>query len=359
MTIRPLTLSDLPALAHLQPPWRLSLDWEFTQPLTMRLLAWRSLLPYQMSGACTLVHQEGGLLGQVQAEARPGRDKWTVLHAALAPQADPAILVPLLEALCVRAAAHGAGRVFAAAAEPDATALFRRLTFAAYADETVYAMTSEETREEVISRQPAPFAIRPQRSRDVWGVHSLYAAVTPRPIQLMEGLISDDWEPRLPGWLGWPGHPLEIRLVLEAEAGISGFLRLTRGRRGHRLELMVHPAHRDLAAPLLQAGLSVAADWPPLPLVCPVRGYQSELGSVLESAGFAAVGAQTLLAKEMTVRVRQRLRIFEPVMERTLEPARAGGRGLTRGGFSLAGSQRQQKPNEQANAPWAARRADG
>ena len=155
-------------------------------------------------------------------------------------------------------------------------------------------------------------------------MHRLYAAVTPRPIQLIEGLISDDWEFRMPRWLWLPGGPLEVRLVLEAEAGIGGFVCLARGSRGHRLQIMVDAAHRHLATPLLQAALGIAADWAPLPLICPLRGYQSELGSVLEAAGFQPIGEQTLVAKEMAVRVRQRLRIFEPVLERALEPARSG-----------------------------------
>lgn len=323
-TQRPLLLGDLPALSRLTIPLPLGLDWELTHPLSFRLLAWRSLLPYQMSTACTLVAEAGGLQAAVQAEARPGRDKWTILHAARGPETDPGVLPPLLETLCARAAAHRAGRVFVAAPEAAITELFRRLGFAAYASEAIYRLVGEETREEVVDRRPVPFAIRPQRPRDVWGVHQLYCGITPRPIQLMEGLISDDWEFRMPRWLWLPGGPLEVRLVLEAEAGIVGYAGLTRGKRGHRLLMMVDAAHRQLATPLLQAALGVAADWAPLPIICPLRGYQSDLGSVLEAAGFQAMAEQTLLVKEMAVRVRERLRIFQPVLERAMEPARSG-----------------------------------
>ena len=323
-SIRPLSLVDLPALGHLDTTLPLGMDWELTLPLAIRLLAWRSLLPYQMSSACSLVYLDPALQALVQAEARPGRDKWTVLHVATAASADQTALLPLLETLCTRAAAHRAGRVFAAASSDAATDLFRRLSFSAYATETVYRLVGEETREEVVARKPAAYAIRPQRPRDVWGVHQLYAAITPRPIQLIEGLISDDWESPMARW-GWvPGGPLEVRLVLEAEAGIGGFVCLSRGRLGHRLQIMVDTQHRHLATPLLQAALGVAADWAPVPLICPLRGYQAELSLVLEAAGFQPIGEQTLVAKEMAVRVRERLRIFEPVLERGLEPARSG-----------------------------------
>lgn len=327
MTIRRLTFTDLPCLVRLRPPFAMSVDWEVTLPRSLDLLPWRSLLPYHVSGACTLVYQEGSQLAAVQAEARPGPDKCTIMRLGLAPQADPAILVPLLEALCVHAVDHGAGRVFAAVADDEGASLLRRLDFVAYADETIYRMVNEETREEEVTRKAASFAIRPLRSRDVWGVHTLYAAVTPRPVQLLEGLTSDDWEFRLPHRVAWPGLTSEVRLVLEAEAGVGGYLTLTRGSRGHRLEMMVHPQQRVLAGPLLQAGLDVAAHWPPLPVYCGLRGYQGELGQVLESAGFQPMGAQTLMVKEMTVRVRQRLRVFEPVLERRLEPAATRARG--------------------------------
>ena len=321
MTIRRLTFTDLPGLARLRPPFAMSMDWELALPRSLDMLAWRSLLPYHVSGACTLVYQEGSELAAVQAEARPGPDKCTIMRLGLAPQGDPGILMPLLEALCVHAVDHGAGRVFAAVADDEGVSLLSRLDFVAYADETVYRMVREETREEEVTRQAASFAIRPLRPRDVWGVHTLYAAVTPRPVQLLEGLTSEDWEFRLPHRVAWPGMASEVRLVLEAQAGVSGYLTLTRGSRGHRMEMMVHPRQRVLAGPLLQAGLDIAAHWRPLPVYCSLRGYQSELGQVLESAGFQSMGAQTLMVKQMTVRVRQRLRVFEPALERRLEPA--------------------------------------
>ena len=321
--IRPLALNDMPAAKGLSALLPLGMDWDMTQPLSYRLLAWRSLFPYPMAGACTLAYLAGALQAMAQAEARPGRDKWTILRAATAAGADAAVLTPLLEALCVRAAEHGAGRVFAASSGETATDLFHRLDFSAYATETVYRLVGEETREEVVSRRPTPYAIRTQHARDVWGVHRVYAVVTPRPIQLIEGLISDDWETAPLAGMRLPGGRLEARLVLEAEAGIGGCVCLMRGRHGHRLQIMVDAEHRHLATPLLQAALGVAADWPPVPLICPLRGYQAELGEVLEAAGFQAIGEQTLVVKEMAVRVRQRLRIFEPAMERAHSGAHA------------------------------------
>jgi N-acetylglutamate synthase-like GNAT family acetyltransferase len=297
------------------------LDWELALPRSLDLLAWRSLLPFHLSGACTLINQEDSQLAAVQAEARPGPGKCALMRLGLTPHTNSSILSPLLEALCVHAVEHGAGRVFAAIADEEGASLLRRLGFLAYGDETIYRMIREETREEEVSRQAASFAIRPLRARDVWGVHTLYAAVTPRPVQLLEGLTSEDWEFRLPHRVAWPGMASEVRLVLEAEAGVSGYLGLTRGRRGHRMEMMVHPRQRALAGPLLQAGLDIAARWQPLPVYFALRGYQSELAQALESAGFETVGAQTLMVKQMTVRVRQRLRVFEPVLERRLEPA--------------------------------------
>jgi hypothetical protein len=93
MTIRRLMFTDLPGLARLRPPFAMSMDWELALPRSLDLMAWRSLLPYDVSGACTLVYQEGSQLAAVQAEARPGPDKCTIMRLGLAPQGDPAILV--------------------------------------------------------------------------------------------------------------------------------------------------------------------------------------------------------------------------------------------------------------------------
>jgi hypothetical protein len=225
--------------------------------------------------------------------------------------------------MCRRAAEHGASRLFAAVVEAEGAEAFRQAGFVPYADETIYRMLHEETREEEISRPASPFAIRPQRPRDVWGIHSLYSAVTPRPAQLVENLTSDNWEVPSPGWRSWLKRRCEQHLVLEVEASICGYLYLARGRKGHSLEMMIHPQRRDLAVHLLQAGLCQSASYPPLPTYCALRSYQAELGGILESAGFEAIDQQTLLARQMTVRVRQRQRIFQPVLERTLEPARS------------------------------------
>ncbi len=315
-------MTDLPTLGRLKEPWTLSLDRQLTRPTTPQEIGRASLLPYEVSGACTLVYQEGSLLGYVQTEAGADRDRWAVLHLGLASQADLRPLAALLEQLCYRAAEHGAGRVFAAVVDEAGVDLFRRAGFVAYADETLYRMVGEETREEEIARLVATFAIRVQRPRDVWGIHSLYGAVTPRPVQLVENLTSDYWEAPAAGWRAWLGGKPEARLILEVEAGVCGYLRLAPSWQGHRLEMMIHPQRREMAGHLLQAGLNLLADYPPLPLYCALRGYQAELAGVLEPAGFRAVGSQSLLVKQMAVRVRQRQRIFQPVLERALEPAR-------------------------------------
>ncbi len=151
--IRPLTLTDLPTLGRMKEPWTLSLDRQLTRPTTPQEIGRASLLPYEVSGVCTLVYQEGSLLAYVQTEAGADRDRWAVLHLGLDPQADLGALTALLEQLCYRAAEHGAGRVFSAVVDEAGVDLFRRAGFVAYADETLYRLRWRTPADE---RAPAP-----------------------------------------------------------------------------------------------------------------------------------------------------------------------------------------------------------
>ena len=295
MTIRRLSVTDLPGLARLHSPFAMSLDWELALPRSLDLLPWRSLLPYHVSGACTLVFRRAGQSAAVQAEARPGPDKCTILRLGLAPQADPAILVPLLEALCVPMP-WITGRAASSPRWPATTASASSAGWTSWPTptrpSTAWCARRPARRRSPARRPPSPCA--PCAPGTSGGCTPCTRRSRRGPVQLLEGLTSDDWEFRLPHRVAWPGLASEVRLVLEAEAGVSGYLTLTRGRRGHRMEMMVHPRQRELAGPLLQAGLDVAAHWPPLPVYCGLRGYQAELGQVLESAGFQPMGAQTL-----------------------------------------------------------------
>lgn len=321
MGVRPLLLTDIPILRKLKEPWPLGLEGRLIEPHSLHEFLRGCLLPYKATGLYSLVYQQGSIVGYVGARARWPGDKWDIWHLALRPDAELSVAESLLEELCRRAPKHGVNRIFIAMGDEAGVDLCRRLGFLAYAEETIYRMLPEETQEEEIAQQEATgFAIRPQRPRDVWGIHSLYGAVTPRPVQLAESLTSDHWEQRATGPLTWSADRREARLVLEVDASISGYLRLVAGRQAHWLEMMVHPQHRELAGQLLQAGLAYLEHHKPLPVYTALRGYQAEFGRILEDAGFQAVGSQYLLMKPLTVRVRQRQRLFRPVLEHALEP---------------------------------------
>jgi len=321
MGVRHLLLTDLPVLGKLKEPWSLGMEKRLTEPSGLRELLGGCLLPYEATGLYSLVYQQGSILGYVGARARWTGDKWDIWHLALRPGSEPGVVESLLEELCRRALKHGVSRIFAAVGDTAGADLFRRLGFSAYAEETIYRMFPEETQEEEVAQQETSFAIRLQRPRDVWGIHSLYGAVTPRYVQLVESLTSEHWEQRATGPWAWLANRREVRLVLEVDASVSGYLRLATGPRAHWLEMMVHPQRRELAGYLLQAGLAYLDRYKSLPVYTALRGYQAELGQVLEAAGFQAIGNQYLLVKQLAVRVRQRQRLFQPVLEHALEPA--------------------------------------
>jgi len=295
-------------------------------------LDWAALLPAHIhngSGHFTCVKaEEGRLLGIVQARQRPSRDKWDVIHLStlktLPPEHQSQLCQSLLADLCQVAGQRGAGRLFAKMTADEAnSSCFESVGFTPYATERVWQLAGEGTREvesELGAISGPPFAIRPQRPRDVWGIYQVYVETTPRGIQLVENLTSEDWDypPVVSGWLrGWR----EQRLVLEVEGTISGLLRLESGARGYRLSLWLHPRGRPLAERFLAEGMALLPGQSTLPIYCPVPHYQEETESLLQRAGFVPIATQKLLVKQTVRRVRARQPILQPAFERALEPA--------------------------------------
>jgi hypothetical protein len=188
-----------------------------------------------------------------------------------------------------------------------------RAGFAAFSFESVYVLTP--TREQ--ARPAADAALRPQAPADAWGLHQLYCAVTPRIVQQAEGIDASHWEITSVAATALQ-RVGERRWVHEGDGEILGYVQAT--RLGRRIQILVHPKAYDIAAAMIAAG--VAEMRGNRPIRCCVPEYQGELGRSLEEAGFAHIGTQVALCKQLAGLVRSEQRVARPVREPALEPAR-------------------------------------
>jgi hypothetical protein len=156
--------------------------------------------------------------------------------------------------------------------------------------------------------------MRPQESKDTWGVYQLYCAVTPRIVQQAEGLNSTSWDIPSPAAMRALQQVGEQRWVLEIGGEILGYMR-TR-RLGRRLNLLVHPQAYAHVRPMIARG--VREMHTRHAIRCCLPEYQGELGISLEEEGFRFIGTQVALVKQLAAAVRAENRALRPILETNL-----------------------------------------
>lgn len=279
-------------------------------------------LPWLPIGAETLVLYPSAApsaraSGFIQIRARRGR-----------PEADVAYLAPALDAAedavaiwyrlladCARTiGARGGQRVFAQIAPGDGgEEVFRQAGFYAYAREEIFCLW----------RYPPDLAkharLRHQRARDGWNLLRLYTELTPRPVQLAEGMLSPEGQA---GKLGdWWDQSRGAGYILEQEGEVVGAARIRRGRAAYWLRLGVHPHARTHADELLRGALALLWAAPPRPIFCGVREYESEIIPALQAVGFEHHQTRWLMVKPTTARAKEPFFKFFPALESQPIPA--------------------------------------
>jgi hypothetical protein len=254
--------------------------------------------------------EEGGSQALVQATGRDRRPELDIVllsayGSGKGTPTDPDLWFRLLDTLCANAARRHVQRLYAALSQrhDELREMFRQLGFGCYAQQTVTRLEGPDW-----DQGTAVAPMRPQSRRDVWAIHKLYGATTPRPVQQAEARASRDW--MLPLTTRW--QSIQRRAwVLGQDDNLSAYLALTSGGSAHIFTLFVQPDARDLTTLILRFGLNQIHN--SLPVYLLLRDYQSELLLPAGDLGFQPIGEQALLCKQTTVTQRQS--ILAPAME--------------------------------------------
>ena len=325
-----LGLDDLIAIQQLQTRG-VQLDFERAAlwPHTPLQATLARHLPLTLIGAETLVLYPAGTrrvraVGFLQARARRGRPEADVVYLAPALDAhDDAVSIwyRLLAECAQEIGGRGGQRVFAQIAPGNGMEeVFCQAGFKPYAREDIFCLCD----------WPSALAktnlLRRQRARDGWNLLRLYTELTPRPVQLAEGMLSPEGQG---GKMGdWWDQSRGAGYILEMDGELAGAARIGRGRAAYWLRLGLHPQARDYADELLRGALSLLWAAPHHPIYCSVRDYESGIAATLESAGFERRQARSLLVKHITVRAKEPFIKLMPVLEKQPKPAASVARHI-------------------------------
>jgi hypothetical protein len=262
------------------------------------------------------IYRDGRSQALVQLRGRKGRPEQELIYFAIYGEprqgtpTDYDIWHRLVEHACTAAGHYGVQRVYAPLSQRhnDLRELLKQLGFAPYTRQALLRLAGPD-----MSQGTSVAPMRVQTRQSVWGIHKLYGALTPRPVQQAEALSPRDWA--LPMARRWP-RPSLRGWVLGDNDELVACLRLQSGPTGHVFRLLLRHEARDIAPDVIRFGLSQIND--PRPAYVLLREYQSELLAPLEELGFQGLGEQTLLVKTLAAAVRRP--VLLPVIEPGLEP---------------------------------------
>jgi hypothetical protein len=307
----PFSLNDLRAIRELEPQG-IEFDFERARlwPHTPLAAALAAHLPFNEIGASTLVlyqnHGKHKPIGLIQSHTRRNRPEVDISFIAPALEADPdavtiwyRLLAEATNEMCER----GCQRVYVQVkSDNGAEEVFRQAGFSVYAHEDIYCL-----RPELIASFPpmqGARSLRRQRKRDAWDMLRLYTMVTPRPVQIAEGMMNSEGKI---GKLGdWWEQASGTGYVLEgADDSLVGAVRFTRGRAANWLRIYLHPQAQAHAGELVCGALGLAHTLHPRATYCGVRDYEGGIRVPLETSGFEIILKRSLMVKHTTVRVKE------------------------------------------------------
>jgi hypothetical protein len=326
--IRAFSLRNLPLVLRLQKGGvALCPEEALTQPISPLREALISYLCPRGTNIDTYIldYRENGqrLLGFAQVRKRYGLPEGEVIYIAPAlvdGNGTYATWQRLLPHLCVVAGEQGQQRLYArTACDGEEQRLFRHVGFMPYTHENIYRLDRMPTLPAVSpAANGEQVPLRPQTVNDSWGVQRLYAAISPRFVQQIEGSARGQWEIRRSLWRGQSNRR---GYVLEEQGEILACLQLRRGRQGSWLKILLHPQACDWADSLVQQGLCLPGVWSKGPLYCSIRDYEGGLRVSLDELGFQFFARQAVMVKHTTVWAKEPLPKLLPALETRVERA--------------------------------------
>ncbi|GCE10510.1 hypothetical protein [Tengunoibacter tsumagoiensis] len=271
----------------------------------------RHILPLHPAARTWICEDHWRLLGFAQVLERPSHTTWELSYLASMAQANLAsedILAALLDYTLEMAAMHGILRVFAKV-EDDIPELemFHRSGFQRYARELTYVYDPQQSDApgSLPLHEPDLPSLRRWNRHHVWGLYQLYRAVTPQRVLTAELLENSEEYARLQVGSLRPSvfSQGSENYVCDVGVRIGAWVRLYRGNgsKPHRIALIVHPEHTDLAEPLLRFAIRrlLAADV--RRIYCLVREYDSFVITALRNSGFEQASTKVLLVRHVAL----------------------------------------------------------
>lgn len=277
--VRPVALRDLLPLYSISERFSLDLPtgaMDDEDPVGVGL---RQIVPFMRHDHPMVVARaDRRLLGYAYFQVIGPDQRWLLCGAGSNMgiyEADP-LWEELLRGAVVSAGLDGTKRLFARLplGSPMIPAV-RRVGFAPYVSEMVWAST-------LVPVAQAKRGVRRQAQSDVWSIHQLYTAVVPRQVQYAEAITSHSWDlaaqsvpggARVAGWL------------VEADQQIVAYARVVSYREAHAIEVLVLPERREVFRQLVSTVFAELGKMAARRVYLTLRGYQADLGQVLEEFG--------------------------------------------------------------------------
>ncbi|TMC22042.1 MAG: hypothetical protein E6J34_07745 [Chloroflexi bacterium] len=280
----------------------------------------RKLLPLNPAARTWICEDHWRILGFSQVWERPSHMAWELSYLASmthrATSSDE-ILMALLEYTLEMAATYGILRLFAKVEdEIPELKMFQRMGFQRYARELTYVYECGST---AAGTEPAPPSLRRWNRHYEWGLHQLYRAVTPQRVQMAELFDNSEEYAKLHVGSTWSFSSIFSRgnenYICDVGVRLGAWLRLCRGHGSvpHRIFLIVHPEHAELAEPLLRFGISRLQETDVRRIYCLVREYDSFVITALRNSGFEQTSTKVLLVRHVALRAMRRSTV--PLLE--------------------------------------------
>lgn len=321
----PPVLNDLRALAELSASGiEMDLERVRLSPASPFAEAVASHMSFGNMGSETFVVYTGGRkprpLGVIQARPRKNRPEADITFIAPALDHEPDAVTTwyrLLAEATNNLGELGCQRIYAQVPSGNgAEEVFRQAGFALFTREDVYLLGSSQINKRDLSR---PLTLRRMRKRDAWNVLRLYTALTPRPVQHAEAMVTTD------GTLGtlddWWENTNGTSYIFERKNALVGIVRVTRGRLASWVRIHLHPQAQEYADEIIAEAIQMVSKTRARPIYVGVRDYEGGIRASLEAAGFEWQVQRSHMAKHTTVRVREAVPWLTPVLESPKIPA--------------------------------------
>ena len=274
----------------------------------------RNGLPFHPVTRTWICEDHWHLLGFAQIWERPSHTAWDLAYLASITNQNLVsedVLNALLEYVLEMAATHGILRLFTKVEDeiPEA-ALFSRAGFQRYARECtyVYDPVQQPLSTDLADTHTAIPSLRRWNRHHVWGLHQLYRSVTPQRVLAAEHYENSEEYAKLHAGSLQPllsvFAPGNENYICDMGLRLGAWLRLYRGHgsSAHRIALIVHPEHKDLAVPLLQFGIRKLLGIDVRRIYCLVREYDTCVITALRESGFEQASTKMLLVRHVALR---------------------------------------------------------